>query len=182
MKKDIFAKIHETSKKYASQMGYAKKEPRKELTMREMQKRMRESINKPQQSPQQINEQRHTYVSEEVYTDEDVQVTKLSGQEEKQQEDGLRNFFDDDNVTINFNPVEIYKQGEITSGIFWAGSIDGQLKFVYMVTPDEASSGVKIERAPTFDPNNADNQNIEKKIVDYYDSFYEYWSKNQLER
>jgi hypothetical protein len=65
---------------------------------------------------------------------------------------------------------------------FWAGTIDGQLKFAYTVTPDEATSGVKIERSPDFDPSNEDNQSIEKKVISYYDTFYDYWSKNQLEK
>jgi hypothetical protein len=159
MKKDIFSKIEQTSKKYASQMGYAKKQPLKEMTMREMLRKTR-SLQK-EEVAQASNEPAEKGVS--------------PAEQEKYQR-GMQDFFDDDNITIKFEPILLYDQG-----VFWAGTIDGQLKFAYMVTPDESTSGVKIERSPDFDPNNEDNRKVEKKIIDYYNTFYEYWRENQLE-
>lgn len=158
MKKNLFEKIEATAKRYASPMGYSKKEPLKEMTMREMQRRIR--INKMQ---------------EDV---EEVPVEKqLSAGEQEKHDNELRNYFDGDNLTIKLEPILVFEDG-----VFWAGTIDGQLKFAYMVTPDESTSGVKIERSPDFDPSNEDNQAVEKKIIDYYDTFYDYWSNNQLEK
>lgn len=158
MKKNLFDKIESTAKRCASQFGYSKKEPLKEMTMREMQRRIR---------------------MKQVKEDQEVAAIEkpLTPAEQKRQEEGLQGFFDGDNVTIKFEPILVFEDG-----IFWAGTIDGQLKFAYMVTPDESTSGVKIERSPDFDPSNEDNQAVEKKIIDYYDTFYAYWSENQLEK
>jgi len=167
MKKKLFERIESTAKRFASPMGYSKKEPIKEMTIREMQRRVRTSN-------QKIEEEKEN-------------IVQLSSEEQKKQEEGLQNFFDGDNVSIKFEPILISGSNNVNeelsnnSGVFWAGTIDGQLKFAYMVTPDESTSGVKIERSPDFDPSNEDNQAVEKKIIDYYDTFYDYWSKNQLE-
>ena len=171
----LFDRIKKTTERYASPMGF-KKKPIKEMSMRELQKRMRDQQVVATKKPQSLNEhRRHAYLGEdEVNTSTDKNI---SSTEQKKYERNMLSYFDDDNVTIKFEPVLI-----ADDGVFWAGTIDGQLKFAYMVTPDEASSGVKIERAPTFDPSNTENQEIEKKIIDYYDTFYEYWSKNQLEK
>jgi hypothetical protein len=198
----LFDRIKKTTERYASPMGF-KKEPKKELTMREMQKLMREQQvkkNIPTNSSKLLSEQRkhHSYLGEEdgvVDANTNTSTDKnVSPAEQKEYERNMLDYFDDNNVTIKFEPIlisndsndeinEVNGNTSITSdGIFWAGTIDGQLKFAYMVTPDESTSGVKIERAPTFDANNKENQEIEKKIVNYYDNFYEYWSKNQLEK
>lgn len=160
MKQELLNKIQKTSKRLENQFGYAKKQPLKEMTMREMLR-----ITRKKQMAEELN----TASSEPI-------EKQLSPSEQEQQQQNMQNYFDDDNVVIKFEPILLYD-----SGIFWGGTVDGQLKFVYMVTPDESTSGVKIERSPDFDPSNEDNQNVEKKIIDYYDTFYDYWSKNQLE-
>jgi len=160
MKQDLLNKIEKTSKRLANQFGYAKKGPLKEMTMREM-----------------LRVTRRNQVHEDLASASNETMEKqLSPSEQEQQQNTMQDYFADDNVTIKFEPILLYD-----TGVFWAGTIDGQLKFAYMVTPDESTSGVKIERSPDFDPTNEDNQNVEKKIIDYYDTFYDYWSKNQLE-
>lgn len=159
MKMGLFERIEKTAKRYSSPMGYSKKQPLKEMTMREMQQRIRDQ--------RRLKE-----------ADADAPVEKqLSGAEQKEQERSMLDYFDNENLTIKFEPILLFDEG-----IFWAGTIDGQLKFAYMVTPEESTSGVKIERSLDFDPTNEDNQAIEKKVVDYYDVFYKYWSENQLEK
>lgn len=160
VKKGLLEKIEVTAKRYASPMGYSKKEPLKEMTMREMQRRVR-------MRNQQIEE-------DDVATQIEK---KLTPSEQKEHERNMLNYFNNENLTIKFEPILLFD-----NGIFWAGNVDSQLKFVYMVTPEESTSGVKIERSPDFDPSNEDNQEVEKKIINYYDTFYEYWSKNQLEK
>jgi hypothetical protein len=161
MKENIFDKIQKTSKRLENQFGYAKKQSLKEMTMRDMLRITRKK---------KIQEEDDAIVTSEPIEKE------LSSLEQEQQQRNMQDYFDDDNVTIKFEPILLYD-----TGVFWGGTIDGQLKFAYMVTPDESTSGVKIERSPDFDPSNEDNQNVEKKIIDYYDTFYDYWSKNQLE-
>ena len=159
MKQELLNKIEKTSKRLANQFGYAKKSSLKEMTMRDM-----------------LRITRKRQVEEEATASSETMEKQLSPAEQEQQQQNMQSYFEDENITIKFEPILLYD-----SGVFWAGTIDGQLKFAYMVTPDESTSGVKIERSPDFDPTNEDNQNVEKKIIDYYDTFYEYWSKNQLE-
>ncbi len=181
MAKIDFNKIKKTADRFASPMGYSKKEEPKVMSMREMLAKTRQQVkdNKSGNSAVKIlTEQRHRYLSEvEIDANPTAVEKQVTPQEQKTYERDMLSFFDDDNVTIKFEPVLVADEG-----VFWAGTVDGQLKFAYMVTPDEASSGVKIERSPDFDPNNAQNQEVEKKIITYYDTFYEYWSKNQLQK
>ena len=112
----LFERIEKTAKKYASPMGYEKKKPAKEMTMREMLAKTRTQKKEPNLKPQNLNEQtkRHSYLGEdETSTNNDnIGVTKLSGSEEKKHEDAMLNFFDDDNVIIKFQPIEIFKSGK----------------------------------------------------------------------
>jgi hypothetical protein len=177
MKKNLFDNIAKTAKRFASPMGYSKKQPLKEMTMREMLAKTRQQVDaSPSNKVESLNEQRHRYLGEDDATAEPTEK-QVSPEEQKKYERNMLDYFDDDNIIIKFEPVLVADEG-----VFWAGTIDGQLKFAYMVTPDEATSGVKIERSPDFDPNSQENQEIEKKIISYYDTFYEYWSKNQLEK
>jgi hypothetical protein len=155
----MLKKIEETSKRYANQMGYAKKQPLKEMTMREMLRITREK---------QMKE-------DALATSEPIEK-QLSPAEQEQHERSMQQYFEGDNVNIKFEKIMLFDEG-----VFWAGTIDGQLKFAYFVTPNESESGVKIERSPDFDPTNEDNQNVEKKIIDYYDTFFDYWRENQLQ-
>jgi hypothetical protein len=156
MKKNIFERIQQTTKRMSSPMGFGKKEPLKEMTMREMLRRTRRKNIKEDEEPTQKS---------------------IGSDEQKQHERNMLDFFENENLTIKFEPIMLYDEG-----VFWGGTIDGQLKFAYFVTPDESTSGVKIERSPDFDPSNEDNQKVEKKVVDYYDTFYKYWSENELEK
>lgn len=180
MSKDLFMKIKETNKRISERIGDGKKEPLKEWTMRDMMRtRRKQQMDEFQNAPAmnvQTAAQNNTNVDPDTG---EIPERQLSSAEQKQQEDTMSAYFDGDNLTIRYEPIVIYGNNE---GVFWAGTVDGQLKFAYMVSPDESSSGVKIERSPDFDPSNPDNQKIEKKIIDYYDSFYEYWSKNELEK
>lgn len=183
MSKDLFTRIKETNQRISKRIGDDKKEPLKEWTMRDMiRTRRKQQMDEFQNAPAINTNQQTAAAQNNTNVDPDtgeIPERQLSPAEQKQQEDTMSNYFDGDNVTIKYEPVIIYGNSE---GVFWAGTVDGQLKFAYMVSPDESSSGVKIERSPDFDPSNPDNQKIEKKIIDYYDSFYEYWSKNELEK
>lgn len=129
-----------------------------------------------------------------VYTEEAVQdmvkrFRKLNEQEEEaaisknrktvydqQREEGnFRNFFDDLNVDIDFIELEVYDDL-----IFWGGTIDGIVQFVYKVTPEERTSGIEFNYLDDFSLDNPDNDEIVKKIEAYYDTFYKYWRNNVL--
>lgn len=127
-------------------------EVKKELTMRDMLKITRK-----------LNEQ-----SEEVTTNEPVRVNKKTDYDQKREEDKFNNFID--GVVVKFVELEVYDDL-----IFWGGTVDGEIQFIYKVTPYEASSGVEFNYLNNFQPDNPENTQIIEKIESYYDSFYEYW-------
>jgi len=100
-------------------------------------------------------------------TDYDQQI-----EEKKMSED-----FKDLNVNLEFEELEVYDKG-----VFWGGNIDGQVQWVYKVTPDEITSGFEINHVPDFDINNEDNKKMMDKIEDYYDTFYKYWRNNIIQK
>lgn len=153
MSKDILQQISDRTKKFEQHYGDfgAKKKPIKEMSVREMMGVMRK-----------INE-------------EDTQRSLTQSEVDREHEKML-NYFNDDNVDIKFEPLQVYP-----NAVFWSGSIDGQLLFAYKVAPDEKDSGVEIKYLDGFDPSDPDNDKIIKKVQAYYNDFYKYWRDNELQ-
>jgi hypothetical protein len=129
--------------------------PKKDLSMRDMLKITRK-----------LNEEAE---GEEV-------SNKKSAYDQSREEEKFRNYFSDMNVDIKFIDLKI-----TDNLIFWGGTIDGVIQFVYKVTPDEKTSGIEFNYLPEFTPDNPDNDAIIKKIETYYDIFYKYWRNNILQ-
>lgn len=96
--------------------------------------------------------------------------------DQTQEEEKFRNYFNDMNVDIKFIDLKI-----TDNLIFWGGTIDGVIQFVYKVTPDEKSSGIEFNYLPDFSADNPDNEMIIERIESYYDTFYKYWRNNILQ-
>jgi hypothetical protein len=109
-------------------------------------------------------------------TDKKAQ-NKKTVYDQSNEEEKFRNFFNDMNVNIKFIDLEIYD-----NLVFWGGTVDGVIQFIYKVTPDEKTSGVEFNYLEDFSEDNPDNDKIVKKIESYYDSFYKYWRNNILEK
>jgi len=109
--------------------------------------------------------------------DETPNVNKKTNLDQDREEEKFRNFFDDMNVDIDFIDLKV-----TDDLIFWGGTIDGVIQFVYKVTPDEKTSGVEFNYLPDFSADNPDNDMIVKKVESYYDSFYKYWRDNVLQK
>jgi len=101
---------------------------------------------------------------------------KITVYDQSIEEEKFRRFFDDMNVNTKFIDLEVYN-----NLVFWGGTIDGIIQFIYKVTPDEATSGVEFNYLEDFTPDNPDNEKITKKVESYYDSFYKYWRNNILQ-
>ena len=95
--------------------------------------------------------------------------------DQKREEEKFKDFFDDLNVNVEFIEIEIYE-----NLIFWGGTIDGVIQFVYKVTPNEKTSGIEFNYLEDFDKDNPDNEEIVKRLELYYDDFYKYWRDNAL--
>lgn len=103
---------------------------------------------------------------------EDVE-NKKTVYDQGMEEEKFMNFFRDMNVNVNFIELEIKD-----NLVFWGGTVDGIIQFIYKVTPDESTSGVEFNYLEDFSPDNPENDVIIKKIESYYDSFYKYWRNN----
>jgi hypothetical protein len=95
--------------------------------------------------------------------------------DQTQEEEKFRNYFNDMNVDIKFTDLKVYD-----NLIFWGGTIDGVIQFVYKVTPDEKTTGIEFNYLPDFTADNPDNDLIIEKIESYFDIFYKYWRNNIL--
>jgi hypothetical protein len=109
-------------------------------------------------------------LKEEILQDKET-VFDQSIEEEK-----FRNFFNDMNVSIKFIDLEVFDDF-----IFWGGTVDGVIQFVYKVTPDENTSGVEFNYLEDFSPDNPENEEIIGRIESYFDNFYKYWRDNVLQ-
>jgi hypothetical protein len=106
----------------------------------------------------------------------DKSKNKKTVYDQAKEEEKFRNYFNDMNVDIKFIDLDVYD-----NLIFWGGTIDGVIQFVYKVTPDEKTTGIEFNYLPDFTADNPDNDLIIKKIESYFDTFYKYWRNNILQ-
>jgi len=145
--------------KRVRQGGYTaneSQEPKKDLSVRDMLKITRN-----------INEGK-------VRINEEPENKKTSS-DQSIEEEKFRNFFNDMNVSIKLIDLGVYD-----NLIFWGGTIDGVIQFVYKVTPDESTSGVEFNYLEDFSPDNPENEEITGRVESYFDNFYRYWRDNVL--
>lgn len=107
--------------------------------------------------------------------EEDVENKKTT-YDQSIEEEKFRNFFNDMNVSIKLIELGVYN-----NLIFWGGTIDGIIQFIYKVTPDETTSGVEFNYLDDFSPDNPENDEIVGRIESYFDNFYKFWESNVLE-
>jgi hypothetical protein len=137
------------------------KEPKKDVNMRDMLKITRK-----------LNEQAGDEAGGEKKS-----LNKKNVYDQQREEDRFKAFFDDMNVSIKFIELEVYDDF-----VFWGGTVDGVIQFVYKVTPEENTSGVEFNYLDEFSPDNPDNDVIIKKIETYFDTvFYKYWRDNIID-
>lgn len=96
--------------------------------------------------------------------------------DQKNEEEKFKDFLGNLNVNVKFIDIKIYDKY-----VIWGGTVDGMMRFLYIVTPDDRNSGVRFDYLDDFSPDNPENQEIIKKIESYYDEFYEYWSNNLIQ-
>lgn len=95
--------------------------------------------------------------------------------DQSMEEEKFRNFFNDMNVSIKFIDLEVFD-----NLIFWGGTINGIMQFVFKVTPEEESSGVEFNYLDDFSPDNPENDEIVGRVESYFDNFYKFWRTNVL--
>lgn len=154
MKGNILEQITDRTKQFEKRYSFEKKQPVKEMSMREMMGKMRK-------------------LNEEDVNNQPVSQSELDREKEK-----MLNFFANDNVDINFENFEVKPEG-----VFLSGLVGDQIQFSYTVTSDITTKdrGVQLNYLNGFDASEPENDKLIKKIQDYYDSFANYWIENQLQ-
>ena len=108
---------------------------------------------------------------------DNMQQNKKTAYDQGSEEQKLLNYFDDMNVNIKFINLEVYD-----NLVFWGGTVDGIIQFVYKVTPNESTSGVEFNYLNDFTPDNPENDKIIEKIEEYYELFSKYWRNNLIQK
>lgn len=103
-------------------------------------------------------------------------VDKKTVYDQKNEENKMLEYFKDMNVNIRFIPLEIYN-----NFVFWGGTVDGMIQFVFKVTPDENSSNVEFNYLDDYSVDNPENDEIVKRLEAYYDIFAKYWQQNMVQ-
>jgi hypothetical protein len=101
---------------------------------------------------------------------------KISPSEEKREQEKFEDFFRNNNVIVDFQPLKVFPYG-----VFWGGTIDGQIQWVYKVTPYEETSGIDVNILKGFQKDDPENEEIIEKLEKYYDTFYKFWRDNELD-
>ena len=108
---------------------------------------------------------------------EDTGENKKTVFDQTEEEQKMLNFFKEMNVNLKFVELEVYD-----NLVFWGGTVDGIIKFVYTVTPNEDTSNVVFDYSEDFSPDNPENDLIIKKLEEYYDIFYKFWRNNMVQQ
>jgi hypothetical protein len=105
-------------------------------------------------------------------------VNKKTDQDEANEEQKFKDSFPV-GYDINVDFIEL----EVTDKyVFWGGTINGVLQFVYKVTPDENTNGVEFNPLEGYNEDDKKNEEIMKTVESYFDKFYEYWIDSVIQK
>ncbi|MFA5207101.1 MAG: hypothetical protein WC428_00225 [Candidatus Paceibacterota bacterium] len=137
--------------------------PKKDLTVHDMLKITRK-----------LNED----IGIETDVDQSKPVNKKTDQDQANEEQKFKDTFPT-GYDINVDFIEL----EVTDKyVFWGGTINGLIQFVYKVTPDENTSGVEFNYLEGYNEDDPKNDEIIKRVESYYDKFYEYWIDSVIQK
>jgi len=155
------------------------------IQMRELMKRVREggfTANESKEPQKDLSVRDMLKITRNIHEgkvslreEEDVE-NKKTPYDQSMEEEKFRNFFNDMNVSIKLIDLGVYN-----NLVFWGGTIDGVIQFVYKVTPDEATSGVEFNYLEDFSPDNPENEEITGRVESYFDTFYKFWRDNVMD-
>lgn len=88
------------------------------------------------------------------------------------EEEKFKSIFERDKmgVSIKFGDLEVGN-----NYVFWTGIINGIIQFVYTVTPYDDSTGAVFNYLEGFSGDNPENEEIVKRVNDYFNTFKEYF-------
>ena len=139
---------------------------KKDLTMRDMLKITR----KLNEDVQPETDQPETPASKPV--------NKKSEQDQANEEQKFKDTFPI-GFDINVDFIELEVTDEY---VFWGGTINEVIQFVYKVTPDENTNGVEFNPLEGYNEDDEKIKEIIKRVESYFDSFYEYWIDSVIQK
>jgi len=152
-----------------------KNQPKKEMSIRDM---LAITRSKPTMNE---SDNTHLDINKDGVTDVNLIDTgvdsKKTAFDQTAEENKFRDAIKDFNVDVDFKPIEI-----LDNSVVWNGTIDNQIQWSFLVTPDENLNGAKFNFAKNFDDTEPDNQKLIDAIRAYYDDFYKYWRDNEVEQ
>lgn len=101
--------------------------------------------------------------------------SKKTAFDQQKEEEKFRQALERYKVNVKFEPIEI-----LDNSVIWNGTIDNQLQWSFLVTPDETINGAKFNYSKNFDDTKPDNEEMVEAIKNYYNDFYTYWRDNEL--
>ena len=103
-------------------------------------------------------------------------VNKKTAQDQADEEEKLTARLGDD-VGIEFTELVVTDKY-----VFFGGTVNGEIQFVFRVTKDKETSGVQFNYLDDFNPDDEQNELIKKEIEQYFNEFYEYWMRNAIQK
>ena len=143
-------------------------EPVKEMSTRDMLKITRNFVNEDVENDVSLDNSDVQDGEGEGESSRNVK-TKL---DQSQEEQKLKNFFDDMNVHLEVGPL-IVKDNKV----FWEGVVDGVIQFIFKITGDDDTSGVVFQYLKEGYENSETSKEIVDRLLSYYDTFYKYWEE-----
>jgi hypothetical protein len=113
-----------------------------------------------------LNEQ-----NEEDNKRENKEVVSDQGSMEK----WFRDYFRGLDIIVEFGDLKVFNDL-----VFWDGMIDGVIQFIFVVSNDPELHGVEFVYADDIDIQNPVNNEISKKVEDFFVEFSEFWKRNVL--
>lgn len=98
---------------------------------------------------------------------EDITITDIDQEHIK---NGLINSLKQLEAIPKLNPIKV-----INGNIFWSGSVNDMIEFVYKISPDGSKNGFKINYNDKLNIDIPDKDSISKVLEDYYTEFFTYF-------
>lgn len=173
------------------------------IDMRDMMKKMRNAQKGIYETPKSLSDKKDPStrdlvgkmrrLNEDVQQQQPQQMNKnILGNniathfDQENQESMMNKAFADLDVTLEYEPLEIYDNRDETGNenavaILWGGSIGDQVNWHYTVTIDKSVSGVEIDYVPSYDRNIPENKRVIEEIEKYFDTFSQWWIDNLIQ-
>lgn len=115
-------------------------------------------------------------LNEQEEPEKQDRVDKETPYDEKNMEDWFNDVFRDLDVIVKFDDLKVYNDL-----IFWGGTINGIIQFVFKVTENPDINGIELNYTDDVDIQNPKNNEIIERLEQFYKDFSKYWIENHFQ-